>query len=291
MPKAYFFRVGMDNTESIKKPKKGIEFPLGYVFTKEDNDFVYIPLLKYKPPKEENREKLNSNFKIGNKFISKFVCSANELKDICIHYDPCFDLNGEYSYGDHSHTEKNGRLYPIKKAIDLQKLKKGDMLIFCETLKELNTKDELKSAKSMRDFVRIQSRKNSNLYVIGYFIVDKITTYQLEEDSKNRYIEKEIESHFKNNAHVKEKELEYDCSKEKLILVKGNDDSRLLKKAIKIAYSEHHGYTIDPNSGFRKFIGTNKKGKHHHCYHFYKMNELDPNKQKMLIKHLNLQGF
>lgn len=292
MPKAYFFRVGMDNTKSIKNPKKGIEFPLGYVFTKEDNDFVYIPLLKYKPEKDENREKLTSNFKIGNKVISEYICSLQELKDIWIHYDPCFNLNGEYSYGDISHTDKDNKLYPHNKAIDLTELNQGDLLIFCEILKELYSKNELKFAKSMRDVVRIQKNKASNLYIIGYFIVDKVIIYELEEESKDRVIEKTVESDFKNNAHIKEKQLEWNCSKEKLILVKGDKDSKLFKKAIKIAFSKNNGYTIDSKSGFREFVGTNKKsGEYHYSYYFYKMVDLNSNKLSELTIYLNKKGF
>lgn len=169
MANAYFFRVGMDTTTSIKK-QKGIEFPLGYVFTEEENDFIYLPLLKYKPHKDEFREKLTKSFKIGNKTIVNYICSEKELIDIWIHYDPCFSKKGEFSYGDESHSlnEDSKKYYHITKARNLEKLKEGDLLVFCEILVEFKNKNEVSKAKNMSDFLSLQKKRDTNLYVIGY---------------------------------------------------------------------------------------------------------------------------
>lgn len=286
MANAYFFRVGMDTTTSIKKPQKGIEFPLGYVFTKEKNDFIYLPLLKYKPCKDEFREKLTKSFKIGNKTIFNYICSEKELMDIWIHYDPCFNKKGEFSYGDASHSfnEKSKSYRHISKALNLEKLKEGDLLVFCEILVEFKNKNEVFKAKNRSDFLALQKKRDTNLYVIGYFIVDKIVVYNSPQNQNEKRIQ--IENLFKNNAHIIEREHEYDCSEQNLILVKGKNSSKLLKKAIKIAYTGNNCYNIDPNSGFEKFIGNDRCN-----YHFYKFVSLDKNQLSELKSHIDRNGF
>ena len=285
MANAYFFRVGMDTSPFIKK-QKGIEFPLGYVFTKEKNEFIYLPLLKYKPCKDEFREKLTKSFKIGNKTISNYICSEKELRDIWIHYDPCFNKKGEFSYGDASHSfdEESKKYHPISKALKLKNLKEGDLLVFCEILVEFKNKNEVSKAKNMSDFLALQKKRDTNLYVIGYFIVDNVIVYDSPQNQNEKRIQ--IENLFKNNAHIIEREHEDDCSKQNLILVKGKNSSKLLKKAIKIAYTGNNLYNIYPNSGFEKFIGKKPCN-----YHFYKFVPLDKNKLSELKSHIDKNGF
>lgn len=284
MNKVYFFRVGMDTSEGIRTQKygnKSVILPLGMVFDKEDNDFVYLPLLKYKFNKNQykNRLKLTSPLKVGNKKIWEYVCNKREISNFAIHYDPCFNFNGEYSYGDFCINRRPW------KAEYLKYLCEDDIIIFVETLIEFNSKKDVKNPVEMSELIRLQKEKEKDyvksLYIIGYFVVDKVIFCDKSFSQKEK---RNVKNIFKNNAHIIENEIESLNRNEELILVKGKKSSKLLKKAIHLAYYENNKYKIVKD--FIPFIKEQSLN-----LHFYKLVSLEKNKFDKLINYIHKKGF
>ena len=112
-----------------------------------------------------------------------------------IHYDPEFET---FTYGD-----------PTRPKSGLKKLRKGDLLVFYGGLEGW-------------DF-----RCDPALYIIGYFEVEKAG---LPKD----FSPSEFRKDFGKNFHVRHKPV-LEHQKDRLVLVKGSERSRLLRKAKRIS--------------------------------------------------------
>lgn len=115
-----------------------------------------------------------------------------KTKKLKIHFDPEFDT---FTYGDVSKSKNNFLL----------KLEKNDLLVFYAGLTPYET-----------------GKFEEALYMIGYFTVDTVIDFnELNEHQKIDFTTK-----YSNNAHIKTNDLK------NLVLVVGNQNSRLLDKAI-----------------------------------------------------------
>lgn len=112
-----------------------------------------------------------------------------------LHGDPEFET---FTYGD-----------PTRPKAGLKRLRTGDLLVFYAGLKGL-------------DF-----DCDPALYIIGYFEVEEAVTTQGHSWS-------ELRRRFGNNFHVRHRPV-FEDQKERLVLVRGSHQSRLLKKAKRIS--------------------------------------------------------
>lgn len=112
-----------------------------------------------------------------------------------IHFDPEFET---FTYGD-----------PTPPKARLRQLAEGSLLVFYAGLKGWNF--ECSPA----------------LYIIGFFEVARA-------GQAASFSAAELARLFKNNFHVRHREV-FDDQKDRLVLVKGSANSRLLKKAVKIS--------------------------------------------------------
>lgn len=121
-----------------------------------------------------------------------------KMQGMCIHSDPEF---GSFTYGD-----------PTRPKRGLRKLKKGDLLVLYAGLEGW-------------DF-----RCDPALYIVGYFEVEKAV-----EAKGFAWIE--LRKDFGKNFHVRHRSV-FEHQKDRLVLVKGNGRSRLLRKARRISVLE-----------------------------------------------------
>ncbi len=142
----------------------------------------------------------NTEGRYGRKLIEYFPNSRHhKYCNQQIHFDPEFE---SFTYGDPT---------PLKSR--LRHLEKGDYLIFYCGLEGYNFKAE------------------ASLYVIGFFEVEIAT--KAENLSKAQ-----LRTLFSKNFHVRHSKI-FNKQKNRLVLVKGTQNSRLLHKAIKISeYSQ-----------------------------------------------------
>ena len=164
----------------------------------KDGSFEYVPI------SDEFNGRGVSNHTYGN---TKGGCrkklllyyfperSRQKRRDTPIHYDPEFET---FTYGDPT-TPKRG----------LRKLKKGDLLVFYAGLEGW-------------DF-----RCDPALYVIAYFEVEKAGLAA-------EFAKQELQRDFWKNFHVRHKAV-FANQKDRLVLVKGSNRSRLLRKARRIS--------------------------------------------------------
>ena len=117
------------------------------------------------------------------------------MKDQPIHFDPEFET---FTYGD-----------PTSPKARLRELEPGDFLIFYCGLQGFDYESE------------------PHLYIMGFFEVKKAG--EAEEFENNELFEL-----FGKNFHVKHQQI-FEEQKERLVLVKGSNNSRLLNKAVKIS--------------------------------------------------------
>ncbi|MEA3378920.1 MAG: hypothetical protein U9Q69_04755 [Nanoarchaeota archaeon] len=169
---------------------KGTDGTLGPIF--HDGSFEFIPISEGDSKSKEDRTYKNTIGRSG-KPLSTYL--PKQIKDKTMHFDPEFTT---FTYGD-----------PTSKRTYLLKLEKGDLLVFYAGLSHQTNK--YKDA----------------LYIIGYFLVDKIIDF-------NKLSKKEINecyTLYPSNAHLKRS---YDTSD--LVIVVGNkNQSKLLNKAILIS--------------------------------------------------------
>lgn len=166
-----------------------------------DGRFEYIPIPDMADGKGIDERKYgNTAGRMGRKLIDYFPESKQDKMRNCpIHFDPEFD---SFTYGDPAST-KSG----------LGKLQPGDFLVFYCGLQGYDFDSE------------------PALYIMGYFEVEVAGKV---DDLRG----KNVERLFANNFHVKHQKV-FARQKDRLVLVKGNSNSRLLKKAQKIsAYSQ-----------------------------------------------------
>jgi hypothetical protein len=132
----------------------------------------------------------------GRSLIEYFPPNKQEkMQNWPVHADPEFDT---FTYGD-----------PTKPKAGLRHLQSGDFLAFYCGLEGWGW--ECPPA----------------LYLIGYFHV-------LMAGLASTFTEYEVTRHFSANAHVRHRDL-YLEQRDRLVLVKGAADSRLLQKAVKIS--------------------------------------------------------
>jgi hypothetical protein len=129
----------------------------------------------------------------GRNLIEYFPKSRQiKMIDQAIHFDPEFEA---YTYGD-----------PTRPKAGLRRLRKDDILVFYCGLEGWG----FNSAPA--------------LYIIGYFEI-------LVAGKVAEFSSREIKSLFSDNFHVRHNNI-FKEQKDDLVLVKGNSNSRLLKKAV-----------------------------------------------------------
>jgi hypothetical protein len=138
----------------------------------------------------------NTTGRHNRKLIEYFPeTRKGKITDQSIHFDPEF---ATFTYGD-----------PTRPKAGLRNLQQGDMLIFYCGLEGW-------------DF---ESRPA--LYLMGYFEI-------LAAGKARDFSSKELGTFFSENYHVRHREI-YEHQKGELILVKGSNKSRLLRKAVCIS--------------------------------------------------------
>ena len=160
-----------------------------------DGSFEYIPI----PDgcNIDERTYSNTTGRIGRKLVEYFPHTRQvKMADQAIHFDPEF---ATFTYGD-----------PTPPKVSLRRLQPGDLLVFYCGL------------EGWGDF-----KSSPALYLLGYFEVQtagKAGDYPLDE----------LHNVFGANFHVRHPQV-YNNQRERLVLVKGSSDSRLLKKAVCIS--------------------------------------------------------
>jgi hypothetical protein len=133
---------------------------------------------------------------MGRRLIDYFPESRQERVSCqSIHFDPEFE---GFTYGD-----------PTPPKVSLQRLQEGSLLVFYAGLEGW-------------DF-----RCPPAIYIIGYFEV-------MRAGLATSFTYKELHHSFKSNFHVMHTGV-FDDQVDRLVLVKGSRDSRLLTKAVKIS--------------------------------------------------------
>lgn len=120
-----------------------------------------------------------------------------KVRNMWVHYDPEFET---FTYGD-----------PTRPKAGLKNLRKGDLLVFYAGLKGW-------------DF-----HCDPALYIIGYFEVEEAVKTQGHKWSDFR-------KKFGKNFHVRHRPV-FEDQKDRLVLIRGSQRSRLLKKAKRISVS------------------------------------------------------
>ncbi len=132
----------------------------------------------------------------GRKLIEYFPAAMRgRMANQTIHFDPEFDT---FTYGD-----------PTAPKAGLRFLDRGDLLVFYCGLKGWNFES------------------SPALYIMGYF---DILTAGKATDFPSAVLKRT----FGRNAHVMHRDV-YECEKDALVLVKGQESSRLLNKAVCIS--------------------------------------------------------
>jgi len=163
----------------------------------KDGSFEYIPIPDMFAGRGVNEQTYGNTIgRLGRRFVDYFPQSKQEqMRDCSIHFDPEFD---SFTYGDPTPT-KSG----------LRRLSEGDFLVFYCGLQGYDVTSE------------------PSLYLIGYFVVELAGKVKDLTGINTKQV-------FANNFHVRYKEV-FEQQKDRLVLVKGNSNSRLLKKAVKIS--------------------------------------------------------
>ncbi len=162
-----------------------------------DGSFEYIPIPDgFRGKGVDGRTYGNSRGRNGHALVDYFPESQREnVFNQSIHFDPEF---ATFTYGD-----------PTTPKSSLNRLSEGSLLVFYAGLKGW-------------EFVCPPA-----LYIIGYFEVARA-------GRATSYSDVEVARMFQNNFHVMHEEVFKD-QKDRLVLVKGNANSRLLKKAVRIS--------------------------------------------------------
>lgn len=169
---------------------KGTGGALGPIF--EDGSFEYIPIDEHD---EETNEIRTYGSIIGRKGKPFSYFLPKRLRDRRVHYDPEFET---FTYGD-----------PTVKRMYLLKLEKDDLLVFYAGLTPFEN-----------------YRFEEGLYIIGYFVIDKIIDINGLTKSE-LYANQNL---YQNNAHFKRRN-----KNDVVIAVGSKNDSELLKQAIPIS--------------------------------------------------------
>jgi Nucleotide modification associated domain 3 len=117
------------------------------------------------------------------------------MRNHSAHVDPEFNT---FTYGD-----------PTRPKRGLRRLRKGDLLVFYSGLAGWDFKSE------------------PALYIVGYFDV-------LAAGIATQFTESALQQLFAGNFHVRHKQL-FAEQRERLVLIKGSENSRLLSKAVRVS--------------------------------------------------------
>ena len=162
-----------------------------------DGSFEYIPIPdSFRGKGADKRTYGNTRGRAGRKLIDYFPEPRRErLFGQSVHFDPEFET---FTYGD-----------PTRPKASLRRLSEGSLLVFYAGLRGW-------------DF-----DCPAALYIIGYFEVARAGL-------ATSFGRAELTGMFQNNFHVMHGDVFAD-QKDRLVLVKGNANSRLLKKAVRIS--------------------------------------------------------
>ncbi len=132
----------------------------------------------------------------GRNFVDYFPeRRRHSMADQCIHHDPEFET---FTYGDPTALKRR-----------LRTLEQGNLLVFYAGLQALGLESP------------------AALYIVGYFEVWRA-------DLATAFSHTELDQHFRNNFHVMHRDV-FEREKDRLVLVKGGDGSRLLRKPVRIS--------------------------------------------------------
>jgi hypothetical protein len=162
-----------------------------------DGSFEYIPIPDhYKGKGVDERTYGNAFGRKGRRLTEYFPEPCRDrISGQSIHFDPEFET---FTYGD-----------PTTPKVSLQQLQPGSLLVFYAGLEGW-------------DFSRPPA-----IYIIGYFEV-------MCAGLATSFTYKELQHLFRSNFHVRHTEV-FDDQRDRLVLVKGNRNSRLLTKAVRIS--------------------------------------------------------
>jgi hypothetical protein len=163
----------------------------------KDGSFDYVPIPDRMDGKGvDERRYGNTVGRFGRELVQYFPKSKQDrIKDCPIHFDPEFE---SFTYGDTKRPKAR-----------LRNLEPGDFLIFYCGLQGFDYESD------------------PHLYLMGYFEVE--AAGRAEEFSED-----ELFTLFGKNFHVKHPQV-FERQREILVLVKGSESSRMLKKAVKIS--------------------------------------------------------
>ncbi|HVP52940.1 MAG TPA: hypothetical protein VMT05_12555 [Terriglobales bacterium] len=162
-----------------------------------DGSFEYIPIPdRFRDKGVDSRTYGNTRGRNAQTLVDYFPQARREkLSGQCIHFDPEFET---FTYGD-----------PTPPKASLRRLSEGSLLVFYAGLEGWDFHCE------------------PALYIIGYFEVARAGL-------ATSYSRAELAGMFRNNFHVMHGEV-FEEQKGRLVLVKGNGNSRLLTKAVRIS--------------------------------------------------------
>lgn len=162
-----------------------------------DGSFEYIPIPDgFKGKGVDKRTYGNTRGRTGRRLVDYFPEPRRErFFDQSLHFDPEFET---FTYGD-----------PTRPKASLRRLSEGSLLVFYAGLQGW-------------DF-----DCPSALYIAGYFEVARAGL-------ASSFSQAELAGMFRNNFHVMHDAV-FEDQKDRLVLVKGNANSRLLEKAARIS--------------------------------------------------------
>ncbi|MGB8771902.1 MAG: hypothetical protein WCC92_19970 [Candidatus Korobacteraceae bacterium] len=162
-----------------------------------DGSFEYIPIPdSFRGTGVDQRTYGNTTGGGGRRLVDYFPEASREgVFNRSVHFDPEFQT---FTYGD-----------PTRPKASLSQLSEGSLLVFYAGLKGWN-------------FVSPPA-----LYIIGCFEVERAGL-------ATSFSQSELDGMFQNNFHVMHSDV-FENQKDRLVLVKGSANSRLLRKAVKIS--------------------------------------------------------
>jgi hypothetical protein len=162
-----------------------------------DGSFEYVPIPDCYGGKGVDRRTYGNTSGRAGRRLADYLPEARREKilDQSVHFDPEFET---FTYGD-----------PTRPKASLRQLSEGSLLVFYAGLKGW-------------DFDCPPA-----LYIIGCFEIARVGL-------ATSFSQAEMAGMFQNNFHVMHRDV-FENQKDRLVLVKGNANSRLLKKAVKIS--------------------------------------------------------
>jgi len=160
--------------------------------------FEFIPIRDRKNRFGVNKATYgNTKGRLGRRLLAEYFPKdrREKAREMWMHGDPEFET---YTYGD-----------PTRPKRGLKRLRKGDLLVFYAGLEGW-------------DF-----RSDPALYIIGYFEVEEAVEAKGHTWSA-------LHRRFGKNFHVRHRPV-FEDQKDRLVLVRGSNRSRLLKKALRIS--------------------------------------------------------